>query len=92
MKFEWDETKNKTNIRKHRIDFADVPDVFKNPLLTEPDVEADYGEDRWMSIGLLRSVAVVVVFTERQRNTIRIISARKANQNERERYYQEIAH
>lgn len=90
MRFEWDENKNAINIRKHKIDFADVPVVFEGPMLIDYDDRQDYGEDRWIGIGLLRSIVVVVVFTERGRDTIRIVSARKANRNECERYYEKV--
>jgi Ribonuclease toxin, BrnT, of type II toxin-antitoxin system len=46
MQFEWDETKNLENIRKHRIDFTDVPGMFDNSMLIELDERFDYGEDR----------------------------------------------
>jgi len=90
MNFEWDENKNVTNIRKHKIDFIDVPHVFENAMLIDYDNTQDYGEERWIGIGLLLNIVVVVVFTERNNNTIRIISARKANRNERKRYYEKI--
>ena len=48
-------------------------------MLVELDDREDYGEDRWVGIGFLGNVVVVVVFTERRRDTIRIVSARKAN-------------
>jgi len=86
MNFEWDEVKNETNIQRHAIDFADVPALFNTLLLTELDDRFDYGENRWLSIGLLGQVVVVVVWTDRDVDTIRIISARKANSNERKRY------
>jgi uncharacterized DUF497 family protein len=61
--------------------------VFDAPLLIEYDDRQDYGEDRWTGIGLLQGIVVViVVFTERDVDTIRIISARKANRYEREQY------
>jgi uncharacterized DUF497 family protein len=78
MQFEWDEAKNLENIRKHRIDFADVPDMFDGSMLVELDERTDYGEDRWIGIGFLRTGVAVVVWTERQGDVIRIISARKA--------------
>jgi len=53
MQFEWDEAKNLENIRKHRIDFADVPDMFDGSMLVELDERTDYGEDRWIGIGFL---------------------------------------
>ena len=86
MQFEWDTDKNETNIRLHRVDFTDVPILFRGPMLTDLDARIDYGEDRWVSIGLLADLTVVVVWTERASKTIRIISARKANKYERQRY------
>ena len=86
MSFERDETKNEINIRRHSIDFADVPIVFNGPMLTDLDDRIAYGEERWVSIGTLAQLTVVVVWTERDGDTIRIISARKANKHERQRY------
>ena len=91
MRFAWDEAKNETNIRDHKIDLADVPPVFDCPMLAELDEREDYGEDRWIGIGLLGNIPVVVVFTERQGDTIRIISARKANRHERRKFREAIA-
>lgn len=88
MRFEWDEKKNTTNIRDHKLDFVDVPPVFSGPMLVELDDREEYGEDRWVGIGFLRNVAIVVVFTEPRQDTIRIVSARKANKRERNRYQQ----
>ena len=90
MRFEWDRTKNKTNIRDHKIDFSDAPRIFNGPMLVELDDREDYGEDRSTGIGLLRNIVVVVVFTEPRQDTIRIISVRKANKHERTRYEQAL--
>lgn len=79
MDFDWDDNKNRGNIAKHRIDFADVSGMFNEPMLVEPDKREDYGEDRWIGIGLLRNIVAVVIFTEPAADSIRIISARKAN-------------
>jgi uncharacterized DUF497 family protein len=68
MQFEWDEAKNIENIRKHEIDFADVPTMFDGEMLIELDDRFDYGEDRWFGIGFLGSGIAVVVWTERQKN------------------------
>jgi uncharacterized DUF497 family protein len=46
MQFEWDEAKNRESIRKHQIDFADVPAMFGGEMLIELDDSFDYGEDR----------------------------------------------
>ncbi len=64
MRFEWDEEKNAVNIHNHKIDFADVPPIFNSPMLVELDEREDYGEDRWIGIGILRNIVAVVVFTE----------------------------
>ncbi len=90
MRFEWDEEKNAVNIYNHKIGFADVPPIFNNPMLVELDEREDYGEDRWIGIGILRNIVAVVVFTEPRQDTIRIISARKANKHERKRYEQAL--
>ena len=44
MEYQWDETKRLTNLRKHGIDFADVPAVFDGNILTVEDERLDYGE------------------------------------------------
>lgn len=88
MRFEWDEAKNRSNILKHGIDFTDVPDMFKHPMLTRRDDSIAYGEERWVSLGWLKSFVGVVVHTERRGNVIRIISARKATRREARHYDQ----
>lgn len=88
MRFEWDEGKNKANIRKHGIDFGDACEMFTSPLLTAVDDRQNYGEDRWIGIGMLHGRVVVTAFTERGEETVRIISVRKALKHERERYEQ----
>jgi uncharacterized DUF497 family protein len=53
-RFEWDEIKNRSNIRKHGFDFADAEEMFRNNLLARPDTRQDYGERRWIGIGAIR--------------------------------------
>ena len=91
MKFEWDDAKNKANILKHRLDFADVPPVFDGPMFTVHDTRRAYGEDRIVGIGLLRSGVIVVVYVERRDDIIRLISARKARKHEREKFEDEVS-
>lgn len=87
MHFEWDEKKNKSNIEKHGFDFESAREIFQASILTALDTRYDYGEeDRWIGIGLLKGRIVVVVFTEPDDKTIRIISLRKALKHERVRY------
>ncbi|NVZ62645.1 BrnT family toxin [Pseudomonas gingeri] len=90
MHFEWDEIKNQANIRKHGIDFNDVPDIFQHPMLALRDDRTDYGEERWISIGWIKILLGVVVYTERRGVAIRIISARKATKQEAKYYAERI--
>ena len=90
MKYEWDEVKNRQNIRNHGIDFIDVPSMFQHPMVMFLDQRKDYGEDRWIGIGILKTILAVVVFTEPNDETIRIISARKATKHEEQIYRDEI--
>lgn len=90
MRFEWNQAKNESNIRKHGVDFADVEDMFNHRILTLRDGRKDYGEDRWVAIGRLQSLICVVVYTERPGDVLRIISARKATQYEIQRYEKRI--
>ena len=91
MEFVWDEKKNQLNIKKHGFDFTDAWEIFNKVLLTFPDNSQDYGEERWIGIGMLSNgTVVVVVFVEKDDDTIRIISMRKANKYEKSRYEKEI--
>jgi uncharacterized protein len=93
MKYAWDEVKNELNIRKHGLDFADVHEVFDGPVVEKLDERFDYGEERWIAIGLLRGIlCVVVVYTEPRKGILRIISFRKGDRYEREKYFNAFAH
>ena len=84
MNFEWDESKNKTNIDERDLDFADAWQIFDAPMLVKIDNRKDYGEERFVGIGFLKNLVVVIVFTEPNEQTIRVISLRKALKYERE--------
>ena len=90
MDYEWDEDKNRQNIRKQGLDFADAWEVFEGPVRVNFDTRANYGEDRWSGVGLLGNRIVVVSFTIRGEETRRIISLRKASRHERKRFEEEI--
>ncbi len=90
MIFEWDKTKNRANVRKHGLHFADAEEMFNGVLVVEPDTREDYGEKRWRGIGTIRGRQTVVVFTEPAAETIRIISLRKAHYEERQEYEKAI--
>ncbi len=90
IEFEWDKVKAGSNEKKHGVSFSEAATVFGDPLeMTIEDPEHSSGEYRFLSIG--RSSAgnlLVVSFTEREQNLIRIISARKATKKELKYYEQ----
>ncbi len=89
MKFEWDDEKNKNNIKKHGIDFEIASRVFADPYRIEMyDMKHSIEEDRFITIGDVGGYTyiVVVVYTERY-DSIRMISARKATEKERRKYH-----
>jgi hypothetical protein len=92
--FEWDEAKNRRNVRKHGISFPSALTLFNHPHLVKLDERERYGEDRWLAIGWIGLMIGVVVFTEREvsqaSRSIRIVSARKASSREIELYENEI--
>jgi uncharacterized DUF497 family protein len=76
--FEWDEKKNLSNIQKHGIDFQDSAIIFEEAVIIKLDKRFDYGEDRWIGIGKLKNVCVVLVFTKRKsKNADNLYSKRK---------------
>jgi uncharacterized DUF497 family protein len=90
MIFEWDETKNRSNIRKHGLDFLDAEEVFRGVIVVDPDTREDYGEQRWIGIGSIRGRTVHVVFTEPGPDIVRIVSLRKATRRESDQYEKAI--
>jgi uncharacterized DUF497 family protein len=89
MQFEWDEAKEQINIEKHGIDFSTAALVFGDENRIEFfDERHSTEEDRYITIGSINGMltVIMVVYTDRE-DTIRIISARKANEAERKVYY-----
>lgn len=89
IQFEWDENKNKANIKKHKISFEEAKTVFYDEharLISDPD--HSQSEDRFIILGIssvLRLLVVCHCYRE-QEKVIRIISARKATKNETKSY------
>jgi len=93
LRFEWDETKNIANIEKHQASFDEAKDVFEDPLhIAKMDCRFSYFEERWITIGSTKKEKILVVanmfFDENNEEIIRIISARKATQKEKDFYEQ----
>jgi uncharacterized DUF497 family protein len=89
MKFTWDKAKAKNNYAKHGVSFDLAKGVFKDPFAIEfLDDRHDYGEERFVVIGMVDGHLLYVAYTERK-DVIRIISARRATKHEQETYLQE---
>lgn len=91
MRFEWDETKNQTNLQKHGLDFRHAEEMFLGlyPLFVRPDLQHEQEEERWSGLGMFGDTVAVVIFTNPAPDTIRVISIRKATQHEKSEYYQQ---
>ena len=86
MEFRWDERKRQINLRKHRIELADAVRVFDDPLaLTLED--CDHDEQRFVTMGRdALGRVLVVAYAYQEPDTLRLISARKAEPHERRQY------
>ena len=92
FEFEWDSTKERTNIRKHGVDFSTAALVFNDKYgVIKYDLEHSFDEDRFLAIGTVNGCYTVftVCFTIRSK-AARIISARQATAGERKEYYDGI--
>ena len=91
-RFEWNDEKNRANKAKHGVSFETACLIWDDPqYLLLPDAVYD-GEQRWLAIGIVGLVtvlvAVYVIHDAEDKETIRVISARKATSHERRRYEQ----
>ena len=91
LEFEWDEAKARTNLKKHRVSFLTASAIFLNERLERIDDRKEYAELRWIALGRVESEVYRVVYTWRDENLVRLISAQKASKDEREIYYRETS-
>ena len=77
------------NLAKHGIDFADLAPLFSGLTITVLDSRYDYGEFRFITLGILNGIVMTVAHAETD-EVIRIISARKATRYEEESYFKKI--
>ena len=85
----WDEPKRRANLKKHGLDFRDAGQVFAGVTYTYEDDRLAYGEQRFVTLGLLREVVVSMAHTEEE-DHLHIFSMRKATRREREIYFESI--
>ena len=90
MRFTWDEAKRESNLRNHALDFVDAAEVFERETFTYQDDRFDYGEERFVTLGVLRGGIVSIVHTETPKR-IHIISFRKATKHEQAIFFQNLS-
>lgn len=89
MEFTWSEAKRAANLKAHGLDFVDAPRVFEGVTFTFEDDRFSYGEQRFVTLGLLAGVPVSLVHTETDYE-IRVISFRKATNREAQIYFSQV--
>ena len=92
VEFEWHNAKAEVNLQNHGVSFDLAKTVFKDPFAVERlDDRGDYGEERFVIIGMAEGdVLLFVAYTEREKR-IRMISARRATQREQDDYFRQNA-
>jgi hypothetical protein len=90
LDFEWHDAKAAANLKAHGVSFDLAKSVFRDPFAVERlDDRRDYGEERFLLIGMSEANAVLfIAYTERE-GRIRIISARRATQYEQDDYFRQ---
>ena len=88
MRFEWNDEKARGNQRKHGLSFMEAQQLFESggAYLEIFDAEHSEVEDRFIAIGPIDRGIVVVVYTEREEDLVRIVGARLANRREQDLY------
>ena len=89
MEFIWSERKRTLNLKDHGLDFVDAKSVFEGLTFTFEDDRFSYGEQRFITLGLLAGIPVSIAHTEND-HEIRVISFRKATPREAKIYASEI--
>jgi len=90
--FEWDREKNLKNQRRHGVSFEVAKLIFNDPnILSWIDTRFDYNEERWISLGSVQGVTILVVAHQVKedkdgKEIIRIISARAASRSQQSTY------
>ena len=90
LRFRWDSRKAVENLRKHRVSFDEATTVFDDPLsVTIPDPDHSVDEQRFLLLGVSNRGRLLVVAHSEGNNSMRIISARRADRQERRMYEEE---
>jgi len=86
MHVTWHEPKRQATLKRRSLDFSQAEQVFAGPTFTFEDDRKEYGGQRWVTLGLLRAMVVVIVHTETE-EVIHVISVRKADKDEQQLFF-----
>ena len=87
MNIEWDPKKAKSNLRKHGVSFEEAATALSDPMAaTGVDPDHSITEDRYVTFGVSEKGRLLVLSHTEEKETIRIMSARKASKGDRELY------
>ncbi len=89
MRFTWHEPKRQITRQRRGLDFADAELVFAGPTFSFEDDREDYGEQRWVTLGVLQGKVVVIVHTESE-DEIYVISMREADKDEQLLFFRNL--
>lgn len=90
LRFEWDDAKARSNLRKHGVSFPKAAGIFRNPLIESIDTREDYGEVRYVGLGRVNVQIYQVVYTRPGDKRVRLISAWRASLEDEELYYRDV--
>ena len=86
----WDEPKRRENLRKHKIDLADLESVFDYPMVSVEDDRESYGELRLQSLAMWQGRVVFLVWTPRGDDTAHLISCGIADRKDTDDYFSSL--
>ena len=90
MRYTWNETKNRRNLRVHGVEFEDAVRIFEGPTLERVDDRYDYGEERMYAIGVVNGMEITVIYADLDAGERRIISAWRSEPHERHAYWKSV--
>ena len=90
MRYTWNGSKNRRNLKLHGVEFEDAVRVFEGPTLERVDDRYDYGEERMYAIGVVNGLEITVIYADVDAGERRIISAWRSEPHERRAYWKSV--
>jgi uncharacterized protein len=90
MRYTWNESKNRRNLKLHGVEFEDAVRVFEGSTLERVDDRYGYGEERMYAIGVVNGLEITVIYADVDAGERRIISAWRSEPHERRAYWKSV--